>query len=427
MQILRTTLLTLFLAFLWAVFIIFGTVEGWWHTSLTESRSPQDFMDAARAEINSGSVGNIAMGLIKNGVVNDEYFHSIGESVDRNTVFQVASLSKWISAWGVMKLVEEGKLELDAPASKYLTRWQLPPGNFNNDGVTVRRLLSHTAGLVDDLGYGGFSRGTPVQSVESSLTKASDASPGAGGAVKVGYEPGSKWQYSGGGYTLLQLLVEEVTGQSFAFFMEKEIFKPLGMMNSTYVWNDSSRLQLATFYDVDSTEAEHYRFTALAASSLYTSLSDLELFLQAHVAGTNNEPIGRGVLRPETVEKMREAHGSYMGVEIWGLGTMLFASNNKGTYIIGHDGKNEPAINTAARLDPVTGDGIIILETGSPLLASKLASEWVFWKTGNIDTLMFTFLTDQMLRLIAIGWVVMLLLITVIIIPMKLRRKDIGK
>ncbi|ELR72860.1 D-alanyl-D-alanine carboxypeptidase [Fulvivirga imtechensis AK7] len=382
-------------------------------------------MKAAKEEISRGSIGNVTMALIENGFVHDEYFYSIGEPVDRNTVFQVASLSKWVSAWGVMKLVEEGKLALDTPVSKYLTRWQLPPGDFDNDGVTVRRLLSHTAGLTDGLGYAGFPQGRPAQALESSLTKASDASRGTGGAVRVGYEPGSKWQYSGGGYTLLQLLIEEVTGQSFSSFMTNKVFEPLGMTHSTYQWNDSSGLQLAAFYDVDSTEAEHYRFTSLAASSLYTSLSDLELFLQAHVVGINSEPIGRRVLKPETVEKMREAHGIYMGVEIWGLGTMLFASNNKGTYIIGHDGKNEPAINTAARLDPLTGDGIIILETGNPLLASKLASQWVFWKTGNVDTLMFTFLTTQMLSLIGIGWIVMFLLMIIYIKRGRTVRKGI--
>lgn len=60
---------------------------------------------------------------------------------------------------------------------------------------------------------------------------------------------------------------------------------------------------------------------------------------------------------------------------------MLYAANNSGDFIVGHDGSNEPAINTAARLDPATGDGIVILETGNPLLTTEIAGEWVFRKT----------------------------------------------
>jgi hypothetical protein len=88
---------------------------------------------------------------------------------------------------------------------------------------------------------------------------------------------------------------------------------------------------------------------------------------------------------------------------------MLFAPNNRGGFIIGHDGNNEPAINTAARLDPDTGDGIIVLETGNNLLATQIASEWVFWRTGSIDFLMFMFELGDMLTILAAGSVVIIL------------------
>ena len=106
---------------------------------------------------------------------------------------------------------------------------------------------------------------------------------------------------------------------------------------------------------------------------------------------------------------MRQPHATQYGIEIWGLGTMLFAPNNRGDFIIGHDGSNEPAINTAARLDPDTGDGIIILETGDKLLATRLASEWVFWHTGSIDFLMFTFELGTMITILAAGSAVIVL------------------
>jgi CubicO group peptidase (beta-lactamase class C family) len=69
----------------------------------------------------------------------------------------MASISKWVTSWGVMALVRQGRLGLDVPVSLYLTRWQLPPSEFDNDGVTVRRLFTHMAGLIDGLGYLGFA------------------------------------------------------------------------------------------------------------------------------------------------------------------------------------------------------------------------------------------------------------------------------
>jgi len=105
---------------------------------------------------------------------------------------------------------------------------------------------------------------------------------------------------------------------------------------------------------------------------------------------------------------MREPHGQSMGVDIWGLGTVLYATTEGNDFIIGHDGKSTPPINTAIRLHPQTGDGIILLETGHPIMATKLASEWVFWKTGKVDTFLFPMLIDGMIRTIAIGWMVII-------------------
>ena len=411
---LKAVLLTICIFFLWAIFIISGALNGWWHSPLTDSDNPSDFIKEAKKEIHSDFVGNIVMALVEDGVVYDEYSFSLDKSVNRNTAFQVASLSKWVTAWGIMSLVDQGKLNLDTPVNKYLTRWQLPKGKFNNNEVTVRLLLSHTAGLTDGLGYAGFSPGTPIQSIEASLTRASDASSSDKGEVKVGIKPGSEFMYSGGGFTLLQLLIEEVSGQSFQDYMTETIFQPLGMTNSTFVWDDRVNSNLAAFYNEDGSIGTHYRYTSLAATSLYTSLSDMELFVQAHFEGRNKENRGRGVLNVKTLDEMKKPHAHQMGAAIWGLGTMLYADNNENDYIIGHDGKNEPAINTSVRIDPSTGDGIIILEMGHALLATEIASEWVFWKTGNIDTLLFTLLLKPMMIWIGVGWAIILFFVIIV-------------
>ena len=93
-----------------------------------------------------------------------------------------------------------------------------------------------------------------------------------------------------------------------------------------------------------------------------------------------------------------------MGLDIWGLGTILFTSTENGDYVVGHDGQSTPAINTAVRLNPQTGDGIIVLTTGHPDLATRLASEWVFWRMGKVDMLLFTMLQGGMTSALVRGW-----------------------
>ena len=119
--------------------------------------------------------------------------------------------------------------------------------------------------MTDGLGYGGFAPGQPVQPIVASFSRAADASPGADGAVRVGIEPGSAFEYSGGGYTLLELIVEEASGQSFNDYLRSAVLLPLGMTQSTYSVDDTPMTNVADFYDVDGTPAIHYRFTSLAA------------------------------------------------------------------------------------------------------------------------------------------------------------------
>lgn len=112
------------------------------------------------------------------------------------------------------------------------------------------------------------------------------------------------------------------------------------------------------------------------------------------------------MLTSETLKLMREPHASALGLDIWGLGTILFTSTESGDHVVGHDGQSTPAINTAVRLNPQTGNGIIVLTTGHPDMATRVASEWVFWRMGRVDTLLFTMLQRGMVSAVGIGWLV---------------------
>lgn len=424
-RILKYIFSIIVLSILWSIIVFIGTLKGWWYEPFTKSNEPELFTVAVKQKIENEFVGNFAMAVMKDGNIEKELFYSKNKKVDKNTIFQVSSLSKFVSAAGVMKLVEMGKLDLDKPVSHYLKRWKLPPSEFDNEQVTVRRLLSHTAGLTDGLGYSGFQNRDSIQTLESSLTKAKDADEGVSGVVKVGIPPNSDWKYSGGGFTLLQLLVEETSGQSFNEFMTNNLFKPLQMNSSTYVLNDSLNNQLCEFYYSDNTSAPHFYYTSLAATSLYTSLSDLEIFFQLFFTGKNGEPIGKGVISAGSLKLMRTSHWEMMGERIYGLGTMLYVDVENGEDIFGHDGKSTPPINTAIRINPNTGDGVIILETGNPDLATRLASDWVLLETGKTDTLLFTKLVPKMTRMVIIG----LTLITISVIGLGIwrqRRKKIN-
>lgn len=371
---------------IWVVLVAAGERAGWWRSMPAAQGDAAGFLRWAESRYAAESKGNVAMALLDDGEIAGTFFASHDRAVDADSLFQVASLSKWITAWGVMTLVEQQRIDLDAPVSRYLTRWQLPPSEFDHDGVTVRRLLAHTAGLTDGLGFRGYAPGETPLAIERELTHAEDAMPRASDA-RVGAPPGTTWRYSGGGYLLLQLLIEEVTHESFDDYMRRAVLLPLGMTASTFVDPDPARL--ADFYGADGSKAIHYRFTAVGAASLYTSVSDLIRFLQAQVQGPDGAPPGRSVLAPATLEAMRVPQAFLYGLPVWGLGATLYVPNGAGSWVVGHDGSNHPAINTTARIDPATGDGIVVLESGNGALAREIGGEWVFWRTGTVglDTL----------------------------------------
>jgi CubicO group peptidase (beta-lactamase class C family) len=280
------------------------------------------------------------------------------------TVFNIGSISKTVAAWGLMELVERGALALDAPV--VTQRWKLPESEFDPRGVTLRRLLSHTAGLTLH-GYPGFWPPTEVPALEASLAGATNGA----GDVRLEAEPGTRWKYSGGGYTLAQLLLEETTGASFADFMRTEVLVPLGMTRSDYAWTEEILARSATPYDDDAKPLPRGgpRFAALAAAGLQTTAADLGRFAAASLARSGELP----VLTAETLALMQtpaEAAPEY------GLGYQFLEAG--GVPLIGHGGANEGWMSLMA-LRPETGDGLVVLTNGSNgrALLRPLLDAWV--------------------------------------------------
>jgi CubicO group peptidase (beta-lactamase class C family) len=392
---------------LWTSFIGYGFIDGFLLRPITSRNTTEAFIEATKEKIDNEFVGNFAMTLIENGKVSKDLFYSIDKPVDKNTVFPAASISKWVTSFGVLKLVEQGKLDLEKPVDDYLTRWHLPMSEFNNKKVTVRKLLSHSSGLVDDLGYGGFSPDEALQTIEESLTKATDSDYSDGVAI-VGYEPGSKYMYSGAGYTILQLLIEETSGQSFQEYMTQEVFEPLKMEKTTFVLSEKPDIQLAQIYKNDGTTREMNKFTALAAASLFTTTADLSKFLEANISSN-------AVLSNETIAKMSIPETFINNIGVYGLGPHLYSQNDKNSNIIGHDGSGNNAINTAARIDLKSKNGIIILETGNYDIASGIADEWIFWKAGIADYVVMQRNKTYLLTLLIAGYLIIVLLSVFII------------
>jgi CubicO group peptidase (beta-lactamase class C family) len=146
------------------------------------------------------------------------------------TLFQAGSISKPVAAIGIMHLVEQGLLDLDEDVNAYLRSWKLRPNGEWQPRVTLRMLLSHSAGTTVH-GFPGYNREAPVPSVPQIL----DGLPPANTRpVRVNILPGTQFRYSGGGTTIAQLVVEDVTGQRFPEYMRESVLDPIGMMNSTY-------------------------------------------------------------------------------------------------------------------------------------------------------------------------------------------------
>ncbi len=196
--------------------------------------------------------------------------------VTDKTLFQAASISKSLNGIGVLKLVQDKKVDLNTDINKYLVTWKFPyDEKSNNKLITVAALLSHTAGLTIH-GFPGYATDEPLPTLPQILN---GEKPANTEAVRSMDEPGAKVIYSGGGVTISQLIVTDVTNQPYDVYMKKIVLDPLGMKASSFTQppEKANRILLATGYRTDGKEisGKYHIYPEQAAAGLWTNPADL--------------------------------------------------------------------------------------------------------------------------------------------------------
>ncbi len=254
-------------------------------------------------------------------------------AVDSLSLFQAASISKPVAAMAALRLAQEGRLELDKDVNAYLKGWQVEASPFTEGKpVTLEQLLTHTAGLTVH-GFRGYAQG---DSVPTTIQILNGERPANSDKIEPDTFPGSLWRYSGGGYTLMQKVVEDIAGKPFPQVMQELVLSRIGMNLSTYEQPLPERLyqnaSIGHRPDGEKVEGNWHTYPEMAAASLWTTPSDLARYIievQQSLKGESNR-----VLSQEMTEKMLTKH-----LGDWGLGPALAGENDSLRF--SHGGANE--------------------------------------------------------------------------------------
>jgi CubicO group peptidase (beta-lactamase class C family) len=287
------------------------------------------------------------------------------ERVDTTTLFLAGSISKPIFATGALALVEQGTLSLDTDINRALKSWQIPASQYTEkEKVTLRRILSHSAGLTV-WGFPGYEVGKPVPTVPQVLD---GAPPANTAAVRNDTIPGARWLYSGGGVTVAQLAAGDATGEAFPSLMQRLVLGPLGMKRSTYE-NPipvARAGETATGHERADTPVtgRWHVYPEMAAAGLWTTASDLARWGIAMMksyrgadGGVLSPAMTREMLRPQTALP-RTGPGAGPPGAWWGLGVEVLGSGTNFSFT--HGGRDEGFVATF-RFFPERNAGLVVL------------------------------------------------------------------
>ncbi|MDH7637492.1 serine hydrolase domain-containing protein [Sphingomonas oryzagri] len=274
--------------------------------------------------------------------------------VTPDTAFQAASISKVVTAMTALRLVEQGRIGLDRNINDALRSWQLPKDEkLAPNGVTLRQLLSHTAGL----GVHGFDQGfMPGAPLPTTVQILDGLPPANSPPVRSILPAGAQFEYSGGGYMVVQLALSDVTGMSFADLTQREVLGPLGMTRSAFAMPPSPRIRADMAFGSAGGKpipGDYVVTPQLAAAGLWTSATDLArllIDLQASAAGRKGHRLSPAMTRLMMTPVK----------DNWGLGLALYRD---GVPRFGHDGVN-PGFESFMAAYVAKGEGIAVLTNG---------------------------------------------------------------
>ena len=275
-----------------------------------------------------------------------------GSPVTADTMFQAGSISKPLAAMAALRLVQQGKLSLDTNVNTYLTSWKLPSNPVTaGKPITLRELLTHTAGTTVH-GFPGYASNEPVPTLVQVLN---GEKPANTPAIRSEAAPGARWNYSGGGFTIMQQAVIDVTGEPFPKLLHDTVLKPIGMTHSTYEQPLGKDFQAfaATPYHGDGKPIEGgaHTYPEMAAAGLWTTPSDIARYaieVRNSLDGKANHVLSAGMTRQMLTPGMGD----------WGLGLQIGGA--AGNQYFSHGGVNEGFVNIFVAYEK-TGDGAAVM------------------------------------------------------------------
>jgi CubicO group peptidase (beta-lactamase class C family) len=321
---------------------------------LLPSAQPVEDLDTfVQAQMSASQIDGLSLAVIQDGKIDARAYGVVsrdGAKVATTTLFQAGSISKPVAAVGALKLVEQKRLSLDEDVNAKLKSWKVPDNAFTKtEKVTLRRLLSHSAGLTVH-GFPGYDVTARMPSVVEVLEGAGNTA-----AVRVNVVPGSIYRYSGGGYTVMQLLVSEVTGKPFPQHMTEAVLGPVGMNSSTYeqpLPQDRASQTASGYYsDGKAVSGRWHVYPEMAAAGLWTTPTDLARFaieIQQSLAGRSNKVISQEMTRQLLTVQMGSS----------GLGLALSGSGTARRF--GHNGRDEGFDATLLALVE-GGQGVVVM------------------------------------------------------------------
>lgn len=318
--------------------------------------------------MSAGQVPGAAVGVVKDGQL--VYAEGFGVAdldsdipVTPDSIFLMSSVAKTPTALAIMQLVEDGKIDLDAPVTDYLPDLTLADPDLN--GVTIRRLLSHTAGMPDPIDWLAEYKNPNLPSGDTAL----DDYVHSLGDQSLTYPPGEDWAYSNTGFDVLGDVIAKVSGQTYEDYMQDNILKPLGMANSSYLLSDLDPALLAMPYLLnekgDVAKADFYPYTRAHAPSgaFYSSMNDMARFAIANL--NEGELDGTRILPSAAYDEMWSPQAESPWAEMFGpalntYGLGWWVGDFNGHRIIGNYGA-EVGFQSHVALFPDDGMALIAL------------------------------------------------------------------